>query len=44
MECPHIPAFISVTGLYDVEYRVIAACRDGGIYVYKRFVILNSKI
>jgi Bardet-Biedl syndrome 1 protein len=36
MECPHIPVFINAGGLYDVEYRILAACRDGTIYVFKR--------
>lgn len=38
MECPHIPAFLNVSGLFDVEYRIIAGCRDGMIYNFKRFL------
>ena len=37
MECPHIPSFLNVTGLYDVEFRIIAACRDGSLYTFKRY-------
>ncbi|CAF0884301.1 unnamed protein product [Brachionus calyciflorus] len=36
MECPHIPVFLNASGLFDVEFRVIAACRDGCLYTYKR--------
>ena len=36
MECPHIPVYLSGSGLYDVEYRIIAACRDGALYTFKR--------
>lgn len=36
MECPHVPVFLNVTGLFDVEYRIIAACRDGCLYTFKR--------
>ncbi|EDO40876.1 predicted protein [Nematostella vectensis] len=31
-----VPAFMSVSGLYDVEFRVIVACRDGKVYTLKR--------
>ncbi len=37
MECPHIPVFLNVSGLYDVEFRIIAACRDGTLYTFKRY-------
>ncbi len=33
---PAVPVFLSVSGLYDVEYRVVVACRNGGIYTLKR--------
>ena len=26
-----VPVFLSVTGLYDVEFRIVAACRDGKV-------------
>ncbi|XP_050689408.1 Bardet-Biedl syndrome 1 protein homolog [Eriocheir sinensis] len=36
MSLPSVPVFLSVTGLYDVEYRIIVACRNGQIYTLKR--------
>lgn len=36
MSLPSVPVFLSVSGLYDVEYRVIVACRNGQIYTLKR--------
>ena len=36
MECPHVPVFLNASGLFDVEFRIIAACRDGSLYTFKR--------
>ncbi|KAL5009297.1 hypothetical protein ScPMuIL_014878 [Solemya velum] len=36
MELSSVPVFLSVTGLYDVEYRIVVACRNGCIYTLKR--------
>ncbi|XP_067682255.1 Bardet-Biedl syndrome 1 protein-like isoform X2 [Haliotis asinina] len=36
MELPSVPVFLSVNGLYDVEYRIVVACRNGCIYTLKR--------
>uniref|UniRef100_A0A6A7G4S6 Bardet-Biedl syndrome 1 protein-like n=1 Tax=Hirondellea gigas TaxID=1518452 RepID=A0A6A7G4S6_9CRUS len=33
---PSVAAFLSVSGLYDVEYRILVACRNGHIYTLKR--------
>ena len=33
---PAPPVFLSVTGLYDVEYRIVVACRNGSLCVLKR--------
>ena len=33
---PAVPVFLSVSGLYDVEYRIVVACRNGAIYTLKR--------
>lgn len=32
---PSAPAYITVTGLYDVEYRIVCACRNGSVYTIK---------
>ncbi|XP_050407312.2 Bardet-Biedl syndrome 1 protein homolog isoform X2 [Patella vulgata] len=36
VDLPSIPVFISVNGLYDVEYRLVVSCRNGCIYTLKR--------
>ena len=43
MDCPHIPVFLNASGLYDVEFRIIAACRDGTLYTFKRFLFKKLK-
>jgi hypothetical protein len=40
MDLPSVPVFISSSGLFTVEYRIIAACRNGGIYIFQRLVTL----
>ncbi len=44
MNLPSVPSFISVSGLYDVEFRIVTACRDAKIYNLKRFVMFISTI
>jgi len=39
-----VPSFISVLGLYDVEYRITVACRDGNIYTIKNGQVLSNVI
>ena len=36
LSLPAPPVFLSVTGLYDVEYRIVVACRTGQLCVLKR--------
>lgn len=36
MSLPSVPSFMSVTGLFDVEFRIVVACRDGKVYTLKR--------
>eukprot|EP00794_Sanderia_malayensis_P020242 gene20242-22224_t len=36
MSLPSVPTFLSVSGLYDVEFRIVTACRDAKIYNVKR--------
>ncbi|KAK0059786.1 Bardet-Biedl syndrome 1 protein [Biomphalaria pfeifferi] len=33
---PNVPVFISVNGLFDVDYRIVVSCRNGCIYTLKR--------
>lgn len=33
---PSVPVFVEANGLYDVEYRILFACRDANIYLIKR--------
>jgi Bardet-Biedl syndrome 1 protein len=36
MTLPSVPVFMSVSGLFDVEFRIVVSCRDGNIYTLKR--------
>jgi hypothetical protein len=36
-ELPAVPVITKSTGLYDVDYRIVVACRDGNIYTIKVF-------
>lgn len=36
IKLPSIPVFIESTGLFDVEFRITASCRDATIYSLKR--------
>ncbi|XP_071492569.1 BBSome complex member BBS1-like [Diadema antillarum] len=36
MNVPSVPVFLSVSGLYDVEFRVVMSCRNGNVYTLKR--------
>ena len=33
---PEVPVFVHASGLYDVDFRLLWACRDGNIYLIKR--------
>ncbi|XP_069750157.1 Bardet-Biedl syndrome 1 protein isoform X2 [Narcine bancroftii] len=33
---PGVPVFLDVSGQFDVEFRIIAACRNGNIYIVRR--------
>mmetsp|Transcript_31269 Transcript_31269/g.57226 ORF Transcript_31269/g.57226 Transcript_31269/m.57226 type:complete len:599 (+) Transcript_31269:68-1864(+) len=44
VELNAIPTFISILGLYDVEYRITVACRDGRIYTIKNGQVLSTVI
>ncbi|XP_015781320.1 Bardet-Biedl syndrome 1 protein-like isoform X2 [Tetranychus urticae] len=36
VQLPSIPVFLEISGLFNVEYRVIVSCRDACIYTIKR--------
>lgn len=36
MSVPSVPVYMDVSGLFDVEFRIIVACRDGCLYTLKR--------
>jgi len=44
VELDAVPTFISVLGLYEVEYRITVACRDGNIYTIKNGQMLSTVI
>lgn len=33
---PDIPAFINTSGLFDVDFRIFVACRNGKVYIVKK--------
>merc|ERR1719160_122484 len=39
-----VPTMMSVLGLYEVEYRITVACRDGNIYTIKNGQVLSVVI
>lgn len=39
MLLPSAPTMMNVTGQFDVEFRVTVACRNGNIYVLRRWGI-----
>uniref|UniRef100_A0A8C6GFT6 Bardet-Biedl syndrome 1 n=1 Tax=Mus spicilegus TaxID=10103 RepID=A0A8C6GFT6_MUSSI len=36
MSLPSVPVFLEVSGQFDVEFRLTAACRNGSIYILRR--------
>jgi Bardet-Biedl syndrome 1 protein len=34
--CVGVPIHLGATGLYDVEFRIVVACRDGCVYLVRR--------
>nr|XP_009006772.2 Bardet-Biedl syndrome 1 protein isoform X3 [Callithrix jacchus] len=36
MSLPSVPVFLEVSGQFDVEFRLAAACRNGNIYIMRR--------
>ncbi|KAB0407489.1 hypothetical protein E2I00_007663, partial [Balaenoptera physalus] len=36
MNLPSVPVFLEVSGQFDVEFRLAAACRNGNIYMLRR--------
>uniref|UniRef100_A0A8C2RDT3 Bardet-Biedl syndrome 1 N-terminal domain-containing protein n=1 Tax=Capra hircus TaxID=9925 RepID=A0A8C2RDT3_CAPHI len=36
MSLPSVPVFLEVSGQFDVEFRLAAACRNGSIYILRR--------
>jgi len=44
VELDAVPTFMSVLGLFDVEYRITVACRDGNIYTIKNGSVLRGSV
>lgn len=44
VELDATPTFMSVLGLYDVEYRITVACRNGNIYTIKNGLVMSVTI
>ncbi|GAB1599863.1 Bardet-Biedl syndrome 1 protein-like [Argonauta hians] len=43
MKLPSVAVFMIVTGMFDVEYKIIASCRDGKIYIFKRVNVVPKQ-
>lgn len=43
MSLPSVPTLMDVTGQFDVEFRIIVACRNGNIYILRRCVCVSSQ-
>lgn len=39
-----VPVFIAVSGLYDVDYRIVVACRNGNVYTIKNGEVTGTVI
>ena len=35
LKLPSVAVFVVASGLFDVEYRIVASCRDGNLYTVK---------
>jgi Bardet-Biedl syndrome 1 protein len=35
VQLPSVPVFMSVSGTFDVEYRIVVACRNNNVYTVK---------
>merc|ERR1719183_303675 len=44
IELDAVPTFMSVIGLFSIEYRITVACRDGNIYTIKNGQMLSTVI
>jgi len=44
VELDGIPTFMSIMGLYEVDYRITVACRNGSIYSIKNGQLLSTTI
>mmetsp|Transcript_1658 Transcript_1658/g.4843 ORF Transcript_1658/g.4843 Transcript_1658/m.4843 type:complete len:552 (+) Transcript_1658:21-1676(+) len=41
---PATPVYLAVTGLFDVEYRIVCACRNGSVYTIKNGEVTGTVI
>lgn len=41
---PGVPAFLAVSGAFQVDYRIVAACRDGRVYSVKKGRVMGHVI
>lgn len=44
IELDAVPTFMSILGLYSIEYRITVACRDGNIYTIKNGQVISTVI
>ena len=41
IKLPSVPALFSITGTFDVEWRISVACRDGKLYTIRQGMIYS---
>lgn len=44
IKIPSAPVLLSVSGLFDIEWRVVAACRDGKLYSIKNGEVRGTAV
>lgn len=44
LQLPDVPVFMAVTGMYEVEYRIVVSCRNGNIYTIKKGKVIGTVI
>lgn len=41
---PSVPVFIFAAGQYEVDYKIIIACRDSNIYIMRRLFVIDAML
>jgi len=44
VQLPSVPVFMAITGIFEVEYRIVVTCRNGNIYTIKKGKVIGTVI